>query len=71
MNFFLLQLPADGGLPEIIERDIFLISNRFLNNHYRKTIRNVYFKLKHNPTVIKEELDSSLTVKELVQMCSP
>ncbi|XP_048760558.1 transcription elongation factor A N-terminal and central domain-containing protein 2-like [Ostrea edulis] len=66
-----LAVPTDRGLPEIIEREVFLINNRFLSGHYKKTMRNMWFKLKNDQTVKDQVLSSSLSVKEFVQMCSP
>lgn len=58
-------------MPEIIEREVFHVNNRFLSSRYKRTMRNIWFKLKNDQTVKTQVLDSSLSVQELVQQCSP
>uniref|UniRef100_K1QGN9 Uncharacterized protein C1orf83 n=1 Tax=Magallana gigas TaxID=29159 RepID=K1QGN9_MAGGI len=66
-----LELQSEKGLPEIIEREVFHVNNRFLSSRYKRTMRNIWFKLKNDQTVKAQVLDSSLSVQELVKQCSP
>ncbi|XP_061175788.1 transcription elongation factor A N-terminal and central domain-containing protein 2-like [Saccostrea echinata] len=66
-----LELQAEGGLPEIIEREVFFMNNRFLSGQYKKTMRNIWFKLKNDQAIKDQVLNSSLTVKELIQISTP
>nr|XP_022317065.1 transcription elongation factor A N-terminal and central domain-containing protein 2-like [Crassostrea virginica] len=66
-----LELQSDKGLPEIIEREVFYVNNRFLSSCYKRTMRSIWFKLKNDQTVKKQVLEGTLSVKDLIQQCTP
>ncbi|XP_050402828.1 transcription elongation factor A N-terminal and central domain-containing protein 2 [Patella vulgata] len=62
-----LKTEVTDRLPEAIERECFHQSNRLLNVHYKRTMRAIVFKLKHQESVRNSVLKGDIRVEELVR----
>ncbi|XP_046563981.1 transcription elongation factor A N-terminal and central domain-containing protein 2-like [Haliotis rubra] len=62
-----LSLQLSHSLPEAIEREVFFVSKRLINVHYRRTMRTVVFTLRNKEDVKNKVIAREMSVEEFVK----